>query len=80
MAKSKIRRPTSFLFIVEAKLREIASLHSASGWKLDHALLSSKHFASPQSEYLTESAPYIFARKPGAMSDHAVLLVDADLK
>ncbi len=50
------------------------------GWKLDHALFNSKHFSSPQSEYLTEFSPYVFARKPGAMSDHAVLLVEAELK
>lgn len=47
--------------------------------RLDHALLS-RHFAIRNAEYITESGKYVFAKKSGAMSDHAVLLVDADLK
>ena len=50
------------------------------GWKLDHTLFSSSHFTSPKSKYITESSDYIFARKLSAMSDHAVLLAEADLK
>jgi exonuclease III len=50
------------------------------GWKLDHTFLNSRHFTHPHSEYLTESGPYIFARKNTAMSDHAVLLVEANFK
>jgi exonuclease III len=51
------------------------------GWKLDHTLLTSKHFSEPRSAYLTESGPYVFARrKPEAMSDHAVLVVDAEFR
>ena len=49
-------------------------------WKLDHTLLTRRHFSKPRSEYLTESGPYCFARKPGAMSDHAVSVVSADLR
>jgi exonuclease III len=50
------------------------------GSKLDHTLLSASHFGNPHSVYLTGSGPYVFARKAGAMSDHAVLLVDAMMK
>jgi exonuclease III len=50
------------------------------GRKLDHTLLTGSHFSAPKSAYLTESGPYLFARKPGAMSDHAVLLVDANFR
>jgi endonuclease/exonuclease/phosphatase family metal-dependent hydrolase len=47
--------------------------------KLDHIFLS-RHFSFRQPEYITESGQYVFAKKPGAMSDHAVLVVDAELK
>jgi endonuclease/exonuclease/phosphatase family metal-dependent hydrolase len=47
--------------------------------RLDHIFLST-HFSFRNPEYRTESGQYIFAKKPVAMSDHAVLLVDADLK
>lgn len=49
------------------------------GRQIDHALLS-KHFVVRNTEYIPERGQYIFAQKPGAMSDHAILLVDADLK
>jgi len=54
---------------------------SAKGYgkRLDHALLS-RHFQRRSSEYKTTSGKYVFARGPGAMSDHAVLFVDAWLK
>jgi endonuclease/exonuclease/phosphatase family metal-dependent hydrolase len=47
--------------------------------RLDHAFFS-KHFTLRSSEYIIENGKYIFAKKPGAMSDHAVLLVDVDIK
>jgi endonuclease/exonuclease/phosphatase family metal-dependent hydrolase len=47
--------------------------------RLDHAFLS-RHFTDIKAEYKPEYGPYVFARKPGALSDHAVLVVDADLK
>lgn len=50
------------------------------GWKLDHTFLSSRHFTHPHSEYIQEFGSYAFARRPTAMSDHAVLLVEANFK
>ncbi len=52
--------------------------------KLDHAFFS-KHFMVRKSKYITESGEYIFVKKPGelkpkAMSDHAVLLVEFEVK
>ena len=50
------------------------------GTRIDHAFLS-RHFINPTAQYRAESGQYLFAgNKPGAMSDHAVLLVDAELK
>lgn len=52
------------------------------GWEkqLDHIFLS-RHFSFRESKYRTELHDYIFSgNKPGAMSDHAVLVVDAELK
>ena len=52
--------------------------------RLDHAFFSN-HFTIRDSKYITERGEYVFVKKPGelkpnAMSDHAVLLVDVDLK
>ncbi|MDO8872608.1 MAG: endonuclease/exonuclease/phosphatase family protein [Methanoregula sp.] len=52
--------------------------------KLDHAFFSKK-LSVRNAEYITESSGYIFVKKPGelkpkAMSDHAVLLVEFDVK
>lgn len=47
--------------------------------KLDHVLLS-RHFTLNNARYCTESGQYTFTKKEGAMSDHAVLIVDIDLK
>lgn len=52
------------------------------GRQLDHALLSRDFMrmkAEYRTEYSTENESLFFARKPGAMSDHAVLVVEADL-
>ena len=52
------------------------------GWekRLDHIFLSG-HFSFRNPEFRTESGSCIFTGKmPVAMSDHAVLLVDAELK
>jgi len=52
------------------------------GWEkqLDHIFLS-RHFTYHSAEYISENDGYVFAGKqPGAMSDHAVLVVDADLE
>lgn len=50
------------------------------GTRIDHAFLS-RHFINPRARYISESDHYVFAgNKPGAMSDHAVLLVEAELK
>ena len=50
------------------------------GTRLDHAFLS-KHFINPSARYVSESGGFVFAgKKPGAMSDHAILLVDSELK
>jgi endonuclease/exonuclease/phosphatase family metal-dependent hydrolase len=55
-------------------------LSGGRGTRIDHAFLS-RHFINPKARYVSESSDYVFAgKKPGAMSDHAVLLVDADLK
>jgi endonuclease/exonuclease/phosphatase family metal-dependent hydrolase len=48
------------------------------GKRLDHAFIS-KHFIVREAEYIWESSHFIFAgKKEGAMSDHAVLLVDIE--
>ena len=52
--------------------------------RLDHAFFSN-HFTIRDPKYITEHGEYVFVKKPGelkpnAMSDHAVLLVDVDLK
>lgn len=53
---------------------------SGEGTRIDHAFLS-RHFINPTAQYRAESGQYLFAgNKPGAMSDHAVLLVEAELK
>jgi endonuclease/exonuclease/phosphatase family metal-dependent hydrolase len=49
------------------------------GKKLDHILLN-QYFDIRNAEYITESGQYAFTKKFEAMSDHAVLLVDAVLK
>jgi len=47
--------------------------------RLDHAFIS-KHFTVLGAEYIWESDRYIFAGKtPGAMSDHAVLMMEIEL-
>jgi endonuclease/exonuclease/phosphatase family metal-dependent hydrolase len=55
---------------------------NVGGWekRLDHIFLS-RHFSVRESEYRTEFLDYIFSgKKFGAMSDHAVLIVDAELQ
>lgn len=53
--------------------------------RLDHALFS-PHFVIGKSEYITEYGRFVFANtqpanyNPKAMSDHAILLVEFDLK
>jgi endonuclease/exonuclease/phosphatase family metal-dependent hydrolase len=47
--------------------------------RLDHVILS-RHFTVKDAQYRTESEEYFFARNPEAMSDHAALLVEAELK
>ncbi len=53
--------------------------------RLDHALFS-PHFVIGKSEYITEHGPFLFANtqpknfNPKAMSDHAILLVEFELK
>ncbi len=55
-------------------------VNGGTGKRLDHAFVS-KHFIIHRTEYIWESNGYIFAGKvPGAMSDHALLVVDIDLK
>jgi hypothetical protein len=50
------------------------------GTRIDHAFLS-RHFINPTAQYRAESGQYIFGGNTyGAMSDHAVLVVDAELK
>jgi len=51
----------------------------SSGRSLDHAFLS-PHFDVHAMEYITQSRPYVFTHGERAMSDHAVLLVDAEMK
>lgn len=43
--------------------------------RLDHAFFS-RHFTIEKSEFRVEDGKHIFARTPGAMSDHAALVVD----
>jgi endonuclease/exonuclease/phosphatase family metal-dependent hydrolase len=53
--------------------------------RLDHALFS-QHFVIGKTEYITESGRFVFANtqpanfNPKAMSDHAILLVEFDIK
>lgn len=53
--------------------------------RLDHALFS-PHFEVSRAEYISEHGPFLFANtkpanyNPKAMSDHAILLVEFDLK
>jgi endonuclease/exonuclease/phosphatase family metal-dependent hydrolase len=52
------------------------------GWekRLDHIFLTS-HFINPQARYISDEDDYAFSgKKSDAMSDHAVLFVEADLK
>jgi hypothetical protein len=52
----------------------------SEGTRLDHAFLS-RHFLYARAKYISEEDGYVFASKqPGAMSDHAVLIVDATLE
>jgi endonuclease/exonuclease/phosphatase family metal-dependent hydrolase len=73
--------------LVKDKWQDASPKEGGSYWtirggmekKLDHIFLST-HFSFRNPEYRTESGQYIFTKKPGAMSDHAVLVVDAELK
>jgi len=51
-----------------------------SGRRLDHAFIS-RHFDVLAAEYISESGGYVFAgKKSEAMSDHAVLLIEVNMK
>lgn len=56
------------------------AITNGSGKRLDHAFIS-KHFDVLNTKYISESGRYVFAgKKPEAMSDHAVLLVEIQEK
>ena len=65
-------------------LPETGSSHVTrkGGWekRLDHIFLS-RHFSYREPKYMTEFHDYVFSgKKFGAMSDHAVLIADAELQ
>lgn len=54
------------------------TINGEIGRQLDHAFVS-EHFSVNRAEYIVESGPYVFAgKRVGAMSDHAILLIDID--
>jgi hypothetical protein len=46
--------------------------------QLDHAMISS-HFDLFRAKYITQSGQYKFSNSSEAISDHAVLLIEAEL-
>ncbi|KKH50170.1 endonuclease/exonuclease/phosphatase family protein [Methanosarcina sp. 1.H.A.2.2] len=56
------------------------AIRNGSGRRLDHAFVS-RHFDVMATEYISESSSYVFAgKKSEAMSDHAVLLIEVNMK
>jgi len=80
--------------LAENSWQHASPVNGASWWirrddviyehRLDHAFFS-KHFTVRNAEYIADHGEYVFVKKPGemkpkAMSDHAVLLVEFDVK